>query len=321
MTETHLPATLLKGLVVKAHSGFFTVYHAEDDRTYICNAAGKLTKGRHTEDALAVGDQVFFEIVKTEGYANGRIEAVEPRKRLLARKDPIVGTNEREIRQVIVANPDLVVFVFACTQPEFSSRMLDRYLVGAEAQHLAVLICANKTDLVGMEQARDLFADYVHIGYPVIYTSTVDNSGVDELRVHLHDKLSVLTGKSGVGKSSLLNALKPGLDQEVGSVSELLHKGKHTTVVPELVRLDAVSWIADTPGLRAYAIWDVEAEELDAYFREMAPLVNQCGFSDCTHLHEPNCAVRAAVERGDISPRRYDSYCRLRQELSRQRRW
>lgn len=321
MTENNLPASLLNGLVVKAHSGFFTVYHEQAERTYMCKAAGRLTKGRHKEDALAVGDRVAFEPINSEGFVNGRIDSVAPRARMLARKDPIIGTNEQEIRQVIVANLDLVVFVFACTQPEFRPRMLDRYLVGAEAQQLPVLICANKVDLMNLDQAHALFEDYERIGYHVIYTSVKDNTGIAELRAELHAKVSVLTGKSGVGKSSLLNAMKPGLDQEVGNISDLLHKGKHTTVVPELVRLDEMSWIADTPGLRAYAIWDVEAEELDAYYREIAPLVDQCDFSDCTHIHEPGCAVQAAVQHGEISAQRYDSYCRLRQELSRQRRW
>jgi ribosome biogenesis GTPase len=321
MTDHRTTNEPRRGFVTKAHSGFFSVVSEPVSRTYICQAAGRLTKGKHVEDAVAVGDWVMFELVPSEGYVDGRIVSVEPRSRVLARKDPIIGTNDQEIRQVIVANLDLVVFVFSCGQPEFRPRMLDRYLVGAEAQKLPVLICANKVDLVGLDNARRMFADYENIDYQVIYTSANDATGMGELCITLHGKLSVLTGKSGVGKTSLLNALKPGLGKEVGDISNLLQKGKHTTVVPELVQLDHTSWIADTPGLRAYAIWDVEAEELDAYYREIAPYVSQCAFSDCTHTHEPGCAVRDAVERGQISYKRYESYQRLRQELSRQRKW
>jgi ribosome biogenesis GTPase / thiamine phosphate phosphatase len=313
--------TQLQGQIIKAHSGFFTVHCSQDGAMYTCRAAGILTKGKHTEDVLAVGDKVLFVPAPSADSGDGRIQSVLPRTRILARKDPIIGTNEREIRQVIVTNLDLVVFVFACAHPDFSSRMLDRYLVGAEAQKLPILICATKVDLVGILLARSMFSIYERIGYRVIYTGIHDNYGIEELRIALHGKLSVLTGKSGVGKSSLLNMLKPGLEKEVGALSALLDKGKHTTVVPELVRLDDESWIADTPGLRAYAIWDVEAEELDAYYREITPFVGQCDFTDCTHTHEPGCAVIAAVERGKISIERYDSYCRLRQELARQRKW
>jgi len=321
MTETATDETHLNGLVIKAHSGFFTVQNASYARNYTCWAAGRLTKGKHKQDALAVGDRVEFVLIRSEGFIDGRIESVFPRKHTLSRKDPIAGTNDQEIQQVIVANIDLVVFVFSCTQPEFNSRMLDRYLVGAEAQKLPILICVTKTDLVDLHIAHQMFSDYERIGYSLLYTSISDSSGIEELRLALHGKLSVLTGKSGVGKSSLLNLLKPGLDQEIGSISKLLKKGKHTTVVPELVQLDATSWIADTPGLRSFAVWDVEAEELDAYYRELTPYVGQCTYSDCTHTHEPGCAVQNAVQRGAISPARYDSYCRLRLELDHQRKW
>ena len=311
----------MQGLLIKAHSGFFTVHRFSDGETFVCKAAGRLTKGKHSEDALAVGDHVTFELVDSEDAVKGRITAVAPRARMLSRMDPVVDTNKREIRQVIVANLGLVVFVFSCAEPEFKPRLLDRYLVGAEAQKLPILICASKADLVRDDEARATFAEYERLGYRVVYVSVPSGRGIEDLRAELHGKVSVLTGKSGVGKSSLLNALKPGLGLAVGHLSELLKKGRHTTVVPELVQLDEHSWIADTPGLRAYAIWDVQAEELDAYYREIAPLVERCEFSNCTHRHEPGCAVRDAVKRGDITAARYDSYCRLREELGRQPKW
>lgn len=315
----------MTGLVIKAHSGFFTV-KADDGQLIVCQAAGRLKKGRHEEDAVAIGDRVEFEEVKSEGFAQGRITGVNPRRSSLSRVDPAISQKEKlEIRQVIVANVDLVVFVFSCAQPDFHPRMLDRYLVGAEAQKLPALIVASKVDLVGMDVARALFADYARVGYRLIFTAadgpSHQSEGIAELREALEGKLSVLTGKSGVGKSSLLNALKPGLALEVGQVSAAWKKGKHTTVVPELFALDEHSWLADTPGLRSYAIWDVQAEELDGYYREFAPLVRHCAFNDCSHTHENGCAVIAAVERGEISPARYDSYCRLRDELDRQPKW
>ena len=312
------------GLIIKAHSGFFTV-RTPSGETFTCNAAGRLTKGKHEEDALALGDHAHFELIQSEGFANGRILSIEPRKRSLSRKDPIASVKDRNIRQVIVANVDLVVFVFACAAPDFHPRMLDRYLVGAEAQQLPILIVASKVDLVGVDAAREMFKLYEGLGYEVVYASqdTAHESwaGMEVLRTKLLGKLSVLTGKSGVGKSSLLNALKPGLALEVGRVSAAWKKGKHTTVVPELIAIDQHSWLADTPGIRSFAIWDVEAEELDAYYREIKPLVEQCAFNDCTHTHEKGCAVRAAVQHGTVSQARYDSYVKLREELSQQKKW
>jgi ribosome biogenesis GTPase len=193
-------------------------------------------------------------------------------------------------------------------------RKLDRFLVVAEMNELPAVICVNKVDLVPLEQAVNQFQLYEEIGYQVIYTSAKTGLGVAELRDLLTGKLSVLAGSSGVGKSSLLNAVQPGLGLRVREVSEATGKGLHTTRHAELLPLHGGGYVADTPGIRGLALFDVEPGELDAYFREIAPLVAFCQFSDCTHRHEPKCAVRAAVAQGEISQQRYQSYLRLREE-------
>jgi ribosome biogenesis GTPase len=175
-------------------------------------------------------------------------------------------------------------------------------------------VCANKIDLVGHQEARALFGVYEEIGYPVLYTSAVTGEGVNGLRDALQGRLSALVGPSGVGKTSLLNAMQLELGLRVREVSQATSKGRHTTVVPQLVPLDVGGWVADTPGIRALALFDVDPEELDAYFPDIAPLVAHCRFSDCTHAVEPGCAVIQAVEEGRVSPHRYESYARLRAE-------
>jgi ribosome biogenesis GTPase len=216
------------------------------------------------------------------------------------------------VEQVIVANPDQAVFVFSCADPPPNFRVLDRFLVVAERQAIPALICANKMDLVEAQSAREAFAVYQAIGYPVLFTSAKRGRGIGALRKALTGKLNVLSGPSGTGKTSLLNALQPGLGLRTRAVRAKTRKGHHTTVVPELLPLEGGGFVADTPGLRSVGLWDIEPEELDAYFPEIRPLVEGCAFSDCTHLHEPGCAVIAAVERGAIDPERYDSYCRMR---------
>jgi ribosome biogenesis GTPase len=214
--------------------------------------------------------------------------------------------------QVIIANPDQAVFVFACADPAPHLRMLDRFLILAEVMRVPAVICANKLDLVSPDAARKTFDLYRQIGYQVIYTSAATGAGVPELREQLAGRLSVLAGPSGVGKSSLLNTVQPELGIKTKAVSQATTKGRHTTVHPELIPLDTGGYVADTPGIRALALWDVEPEELDAYFVEIRPLVSECEFNDCTHTHEPGCAVRNAVDNGEIAHSRYDSYIRLR---------
>jgi ribosome biogenesis GTPase len=213
-----------------------------------------------------------------------------------------------------VANLDQLVLVIAVKKPDPSLRKLDRFLAVAERNDLQTIICINKIDLADLEKVKEKFQVYTDIGYHVIYTSAKEYVGIEELKACLHDKISVFAGSSGVGKSSLLNAIQPGLGLKVNQVSEATGKGLHTTRYAELIPLAEGGYVADTPGIRGLALFDMEPGELDAYFREIAPLVSECQFSDCTHQHEPKCAVRAAVKDGRISPQRYDSYLRLREE-------
>lgn len=301
------------GIVLKAQSGFFTVRTEAGD--FVCRLRGRLKKKRRTGDLVTIGDEVTIT-VQPDG--TGMIDAVAPRRSALRRRAPSghgrggVRARASEREQVIIANPDQAVFVFACAQPEPHLRALDRFLVMAEASHLPALICANKVDLVTQEQAEAIFGLYPPLGYAVIYTSAKTGAGVPELRAQLSGKLSVLAGPSGVGKSTLLNALQPGLGLRAREISQATQKGRHTTVYPELLPLETGGYVADTPGMRALALWDIEPEELDGYFVEIRPLVARCSFSDCTHLHEPGCAVREAVENGSIARSRYESYCRMR---------
>ena len=243
------------------------------------------------------------------GGGNAVIETIEPRQRMISRLDP---RPQGVYQQILIANPDQAFFVFACQNPEPHLGMVDRFLVIAEKQNLPAVIIANKVDLVGLDTARSIFGHYEPLGYPVIYTSVKTGEGVQVLRNSLIGNVSLFSGPSGVGKSSLLNAIQPGLRLSASHVSEATGKGRHTTVVRELMPVIGGGYVADTPGLRALALWDIEPEELDGYFPEIRQIVDQCAFSDCTHVHEPGCAVLSALERGLIHPTRYASYCKMR---------
>lgn len=291
-----------RGLIIKAQSGFFTV---ETDTGFIvCQLRGKLKKGRALGDIAAIGDRVRITALSD---GSGVIEEVEERERAIVRLDP---RPQGDYQQVLLANPDQAVFIFACAHPSPRLRMLDRFLVIAEKQTIPPVIVANKIDLV--DDPGEIFGMYEAIGYRVLYTSTKTGAGVEELRSILTGKVSAFAGPSGVGKSSLLNTMQPGLGLAVNEISRALNKGKHTTVTRQLFPLEGGGYVADTPGWKSLALWDTEPEELDAYFPELRDLVRYCQFSDCTHTHEPGCAVRQALEEGKIFRERYDSYLRLR---------
>ena len=277
-----------------------------DDGIVVCKLRGRLKQGSKEGDLAAIGDRVLVSLVED---GQGLIDTIQPRKRMISRLAPLP---RGEYEQIIIANPDQIVFVFSCAEPAPRTRMLDRFLIIAEEQSIPALIIANKTDLVTMEYARELFDHYADIGYSLIYSSVPIGKGIAQLKEELIGKISALAGPSGAGKSSLLNAIQPGLGLTIQKVSQTTGKGKHTTVASELFPLEGGGYVADTPGLKALALWDIEPEELDGYFPEIRPLVAQCQFSDCTHSHEPSCAVIEAVENGEIHPQRYDSYLRLR---------
>lgn len=291
-----------QGLIIKAQSGFFTV---ETGRGFIvCQLRGKLKKGRAKGDIAAIGDHVRIKVFPD---GTGVIEEVEKRKSAIVRLDP---RPQGDYQQILLANPDQAVFVFACAHPSPRLRMLDRFLVIAEKQKIPAVIVANKIDLV--EDPKKIFGLYETIGYRVLYTSIKFQARIEELRSILVRKISAFAGPSGVGKSSLLNAMQPGLGLVVNEISHAVNKGKHTTVTRQLFPLEGGGYVADTPGWKSLALWDTEPEEIDAYFPELRGLVRYCQFSDCTHTHEPGCAVRRALDEGKIHPERYQSYLRLR---------
>jgi ribosome biogenesis GTPase len=238
---------------------------------------------------------------------SGVIEEVEERKQAIVRLDP---RPQGEYQQVLLANADQAIFVFACAHPHPKLRMLDRFLVIAEKQRVPPIIVANKIDL--SEDAKNIFRLYEPLGYRVIYTSIKTGAGVEELHDALKNKISALAGPSGVGKSSLLNAIQPGLGLAVNEISKVMDKGRHTTVTRQMFPLVDGGYVADTPGWKSLALWDTEPEEMDDYFPELRDLVQNCQFSDCTHTHEPKCAVLEAVKDGRVHKERYDSFLRLR---------
>lgn len=291
------------GRVTRYRSGFYTVETGSGP--VICRLRGRLKRGAG-HDLITIGDLVKITVLNDGA---GVIEEIEPRSRALVRLSP---TPRGFSAQALLANPDQILLVFACKNPEPHLRMLDRFLVICEKQGIPALIVANKIDLVTIEAAQALFSLYEPLGYPVLYTSAFTGSGIEELHNRLKGKISGLVGPSGSGKTSLLNAVKPNLGLEVRTVSDVTRRGRHTTMMRAMFPLDGGGYVADLPGLRSVGLWDIQPEELDGYFPELRPLVAHCQYSDCTHRDEPGCAVQKGVEEGKVSPERYESYLRLR---------
>lgn len=264
-------------------------------------------------DPVAIGDRVRYV---EAGAGRGMIVEILPRASKLSRPAPVPG--QRVFEQVIVSNADLIVPVFAVANPAPKWGLLDRYLVSAEAAEIPVLIVINKLDLAWKNpEFEDEIEIYRRIGYPVLLVSASTSAGIEELKQALQGKQSVMVGKSGVGKTSLLNAIQPGLGLRVKAVgSGELGKGRHTTTHSEMFELEFGGALVDTPGIREFGLWDIPAEELAYLFPEMAEYVGRCKFGlSCHHDQEPGCAIRKAVMTEAISPYRYQSYMNLRREL------
>jgi ribosome biogenesis GTPase len=297
--------TTTSGLVLRARSGFYTVQTDEGDLVE-AQLRGRMKRDRQSSDLAVIGDRVSLERL-TDG--SGAIASVEPRRSRFSRRQPGPRGSWRE--DIMVANPDLVVAVFACDRPPPNPRLIDRFLVVAEFNEVPVIVVANKVEIVPREAAESIFDPYRRIGYEVIYTSAKAGIGLEQLRERLAGRLSIVTGPSGVGKSTLLNEIQPGLQIATGEVSDALSKGRHTTTSAELHPLDGGGYVADTPGIRELGLWQIPPDELGWCFPEFRDHIGACAFSDCTHLHEPRCGLRAAVAAGLVSETRHDSYRRM----------
>lgn len=298
-----------RGIVSSGTGGVWRVL-SDDGKEYDAVLRGRL-KQTDSDVKLAVGDRVRLERdARHHGWA---IAEIFPRKSRLARRAPGGGQGER----VLAANVDQVIVMFAAAKPDPHRRMLDRFLVIAEANELAARIIINKVELVGERVAHDRFADYERAGYPLHLTSVKQRIGLEAVESALAGRVSVVSGPSGVGKSSLLNALFPGLGLRVAEISESVNKGRHTTVGAYLHPLPEPTGgaVVDTPGLREVGMWALPLAELDRCFPEFRDLREECRFGDCAHLSEPGCAVRAAVEKQAVSRARYETYVKLRSEI------
>ena len=299
------------GIVLRGTGGIWSV-RAASGETRDASLRGRLKQA--DEVKLAVGDAVVIE--PDERGSAWTITEILPRRSQLTRRAP----GRKQAERVVAANIDQVVIIFAAARPEPHLRMLDRFLAIAEANELPARVVVNKMDLEDDARTRQRFANYSRAGYPLHFTSIPEWLGMNDLKQALAGRSSVLTGPSGVGKSSLLNALYPGLGLRVGEISESVGKGRHTTVGGSVHPLPDGGYAVDTPGLREVGLWGLPSESIDRCFPEFRPFLQRCRFTDCTHTVEPECAVREAVDRGDIAAERYDSYRKMRSELEESER-
>ena len=292
----------MQGKIIKGIAGFYYVNVVEFG-VYECKAKGIFRKEKQKP---LVGDNVEIEVLDEETMT-GNITALLPRK--------------NELIRPAVANIDQALVVFAVTRPSPHFNLLDRFLVMMERQDIPVVLCFNKEDIAEDEQVEKLRSVYEGCGYPCVFTSALEERNIEKIKELLKGKTTVIAGPSGVGKSSLINILNPDAKMETGDISSKIERGKHTTRHSELFTISQDSYIMDTPGLSSLYVNDFEKEELKYYFPEFDPYEGTCRFLGCDHVHEPDCAVKEAVEAGEIHEIRYKDYLEMYEELKSKRRY
>ena len=295
------PSVCQPGRVLRVH-GLSSVVQTDAGREFRC-AVRRLLKSLSTEERniVTTGDRVWIRVA---GEDEGFIERVEPRHGILTR-----AVRGRE--HVMVANVDQVVIVMAVAEPELKVHLIDRYLASAAQGRIRPILCLNKADLVDPAECQPILGLYSQLGIPTLLTSATAGLGIEGLRRFLKDRQTVFSGQSGVGKSSLLNALQPGLGLRVRDVSAANQKGRHTTTTAELLQLDFGGWVVDTPGPRQFELWDIIPGEVEGFFPEFHPYIPLCAFPNCSHTHENRCAIKQAVRDRYINENRYLSYLGL----------
>lgn len=304
------PSICVQGRVLRVH-GLESIVRIPDGTEFKCTIRGILKSlATELQHVVLAGDYVTVQPgMKPKGSERGQgvIVRVEPRQNELSR-------TSRQKRQIIASNIDLALIVASAAEPALKPNLIDRFLVSAEKSRITPVIVVNKVDLVNPADLQPVISVWSQMGYPVLLTSTETGIGIPRLRNLVRGKDSVVAGQSGVGKSSLLNAIEPGLQLKVSHVSTENQKGRHTTTTACLIPMDCGGHLIDTPGIRQFQLWDVIADELTGYFRDLRPFVDSCHFPDCTHTHEDECGVKWAVADGRIDVRRYESYCQMREE-------
>lgn len=292
----------MQGKIVKGIAGFYYI-HVVESGIYECKAKGSFRKNKMKP---LVGDNVEIDVLD-EAKKIGNIIEILPRK--------------NELLRPLAANVDQAMVVFAVTKPKPHFNLLDRFLVMMESEGIPVVMCFNKKDLAEEPQIQELQDIYKECGYQMVFTSAAEEENIGEVMRILSGKTTVVAGPSGVGKSSLINILQPEANMETGGISEKIERGKHTTRHSELIQIDSDTYIMDTPGFSSLYTNTFEKEELSYYFPEFEAYAGCCRFQGCSHINEPGCAVKEAVDKGRIHPVRYKNYTEMYKELKERRRY